>query len=1195
MTEKSKSPLYLRRHWDARLTNLFDEENRRIVVDWLDEVGEQRRVGIVGSGFTRNAINGKNVPTWATQKKALVHRKNIKKAVSRDAFEALELFDLFEKERGRDVLEELLCRQLKDEQLRPGEAHDALWASNPIAIVTTNYLDTVLEKSVPQRHRRIIEDKQLRCGRGEEDLIPLIYFHGHRSNSKTWIAGRTQYEQLSEKKPLLLAKVRQLLAEHPTLIVGYSLTDPDFHEIYRSISEWMGGNGPPGLALMPPVTLRQDVNALEIRRKYWRDFNLRIACFSERPREQYGAAHREFLELTATVESSDQLSATLAEAADDDQVAETLELNLQIAESAMSTLAARDLPPLNSEVVKEQFWQRVLTAALPPQRRQTAEKEAQRSNLADSAHRRVLSGDVVPDGELQKPAIRGRLWVRGAKAWQDKASIAKEKLDPGAPTLRELEQLLECRGTRDLVRRWLERALTDGLLRLDSEEPTLVLAAGLLTDGKPDALRTWARIAKEHPKARRLLGAPRLRKKLTRSPNKVTEYLLEARAQLQSGERIKSRAQYTQALGELRLWSVGTREEELQGFFAAQGVLETFEWGDDREIQQEARKMARTYDEAHWVRGWLKRVEELGASARKLAARGKPDGYEPAGFYSASAPEELHSELQFARTLGCPPGWLKQHLLQPLENLFPTDESELRVRLEYGQPGTGDWTLKVAERAGFSPAQHVHLMDTRTLGAKERRKTMALVSKALVDHRFRPQRDRVEAIGRAASLLQKVDCAESLRLAIRLPKEKYSSTKLEALGRISAVTTWRLAARYLESAVSEKLTGRDRDRLDLNSKLPLLPWEHWVRCDDFLSKGGVRFVASVCQPKPCGWSENVGWALFSLLQLCPEDPDVQKITRAWLRGHRSKLAEGDCSTAALALFGVLEGPRPCLDVVEEELRARQTRREYPSLRKLLIAAAGPRDSTLRSWAAGELEAWAEKRGWRKPRRIRSFGTLDENTEAQALVLVLQRRPDLSKRCTPRLLELMDVTWDVLDDLGPILSPEVWGKDWGVLVERLIAGGHRRDANSWQVGRLRLLTRSAYQSKQRFVLPEELRFLVWAAADAVGHGDSSVANNAVYALCSVGRYIEREDHSIAVCSALRSAADDVRVDVAHGAAFAAGYLSTLGKKGHVHASVLDCTRELTRALSDDPSAKISRQLQFGRAKARSRLEREGSAA
>jgi hypothetical protein len=220
-------PEYRQRLWDSRLEELFDDDDREQVLSWLLEVGERKRVIVVGAGFTKNAKTTSEVeiPNWDELTRRMARHLRLKREEGHDP---LELADLFEVEHSRDALESWLIEQLDDDALVTGAAHRALWESSPQAVITTNFLDTALEKPISSVGVPIYECSQLAKPLGDVKRH-LIYFHGHRSAPETWVTSRRDYEDLPRKRPAIHIKVRQLLAEFPAVVVGYSMRDPDFH------------------------------------------------------------------------------------------------------------------------------------------------------------------------------------------------------------------------------------------------------------------------------------------------------------------------------------------------------------------------------------------------------------------------------------------------------------------------------------------------------------------------------------------------------------------------------------------------------------------------------------------------------------------------------------------------------------------------------------------------------------------------------------------------------------------------------------------------------------------------------------------------------------------------------------------------------------------------------------------------------
>ncbi len=248
----------------------FDEENAERVVSWLVAAENRRPVVLVGSGFTRNARNRttgalasqKQVPFWSDLVKQLARDLG----VSADRYDAPTLFEMYQEAFGEAKLRDSLRDTVADAILAPGEAHTVLATYPCEAIVTTNCLDTQLDKACVGWRRVVVDADLSAAGQGRD----LIYLHGHRDFSDSWVMTRSQYEDFPRSKPVMVARVRQLLAQHPWLIVGFSMTDPNFHSITRLVGLEMRGHQPLSLALM-----RDPPSAAE--RLHWRRLGFEIA------------------------------------------------------------------------------------------------------------------------------------------------------------------------------------------------------------------------------------------------------------------------------------------------------------------------------------------------------------------------------------------------------------------------------------------------------------------------------------------------------------------------------------------------------------------------------------------------------------------------------------------------------------------------------------------------------------------------------------------------------------------------------------------------------------------------------------------------------------------------------------------------------------------------------------------------------
>ncbi len=263
----------------------FDEENAERVVSWLVAAEERSPVVLVGAGFTLNARDRRTgrqatrtqAPLWSDVVAILA--KDL--GLSAERYEAPTLFEMYKEHFNEAKFRDALRATVANSDLAPGAAHEALVAYPSEAIVTTNCLDTLLDEACGSRWRRVVADPDLStAGEGHD----LIYLHGHREFSDSWVMTRSQYEDVPRQKPVIVARVRQLLAQHPWLVVGFGMTDPNLHSIIRLLGSEMRSHQPLSLALMRDTPMAAE-------RLHWRRLGFEIAS----PRDKEHVA--EFLAL----------------------------------------------------------------------------------------------------------------------------------------------------------------------------------------------------------------------------------------------------------------------------------------------------------------------------------------------------------------------------------------------------------------------------------------------------------------------------------------------------------------------------------------------------------------------------------------------------------------------------------------------------------------------------------------------------------------------------------------------------------------------------------------------------------------------------------------------------------------------------------------------------------------------------------
>jgi hypothetical protein len=383
----TQAPRYLLERWRTDLELLFDEPDANDALDWLIANHERKRVILVGSGFSKNAKNDRSlrIPLWDDISAALADDMRI----SPRAFDALSLADFHRRNQGESAFQQRLLSLLDDQALEPGEAHAALWRSKPEAVITTNFLDTLLERDV--RALSVIEDPDLALPI-DEGRAQVVYLHGHRSNFASWVAGRSDYDDLQDTRPMLFARTRQLFAQFPLLVVGYSLTDPDFHLVYRQMVRAMNRRHPMGLAVMLQRNGEDAAQAERVAKKYWEDLGLRIVRFRMDRDISSNEQFVRFFDLTQHVETPRDLEACFrsSPSASWEDVREAFHANAEIAVSALQDPTLDRIWHRSFEA-RATFWRAALNRALPEAVRTGAANTAQKFNL--DTFRRPRSAD----------------------------------------------------------------------------------------------------------------------------------------------------------------------------------------------------------------------------------------------------------------------------------------------------------------------------------------------------------------------------------------------------------------------------------------------------------------------------------------------------------------------------------------------------------------------------------------------------------------------------------------------------------------------------------------------------------------------------------------------------------------------------------------------------------------------------------
>jgi hypothetical protein len=204
----------------------------------LDDLVAGRWLPIVGAGFSRNAVlpQGKTMPLWNDLGELLAGDLGDYAATS-----ALDAISAYEHEFSRPKLMERLTELLLVDTARPGKAHKA-FCEIPFDLVCTTNFDFLLERqyeSVPRHCTPLVDEDQLSINLREAG-VGLLKLHGDLHHPTRMVVTETDYDKFLDKYPLLATFLANLLITRTAVMIGYSLDDPDFRQVWQIVGERLG-------------------------------------------------------------------------------------------------------------------------------------------------------------------------------------------------------------------------------------------------------------------------------------------------------------------------------------------------------------------------------------------------------------------------------------------------------------------------------------------------------------------------------------------------------------------------------------------------------------------------------------------------------------------------------------------------------------------------------------------------------------------------------------------------------------------------------------------------------------------------------------------------------------------------------------------------------------------------------------------
>jgi hypothetical protein len=244
----------------------------------LDDLIHGRWLPVVGAGMSLNARTppGKKLPGWSQLATAL--EDDMKDFESSNPIDAISAY---EHRFGRTRLVERLFEILLIREAVPGATHRE-FCMLPFQIVCTTNFDFLLEdqyKATPRSVDPVVSEDQLSLIQPDSVTL-LLKLHGDLHHPDRMILTETDYDGFLARYPLLATYLSNQLITKTAVLIGYSLDDPDFRQVWHVVTQRLGRNRRPAYTLMVGASA-SDIARFERRGVHVINFPGRKARYGE--------------------------------------------------------------------------------------------------------------------------------------------------------------------------------------------------------------------------------------------------------------------------------------------------------------------------------------------------------------------------------------------------------------------------------------------------------------------------------------------------------------------------------------------------------------------------------------------------------------------------------------------------------------------------------------------------------------------------------------------------------------------------------------------------------------------------------------------------------------------------------------------------------------------------------------------------
>ena len=204
----------------------------------LDDLVNGRWLPVVGAGLSKSAVlsSQRKVPLWNELGENLANDMPNYGYVN-----PIDAISAYAHEFGRPKLIEKLSDLVSINEAKPGTTHRAFCALQFDIVCTTNF-DFLLERQyelTPRSCTPLIDEDQLSINL-HGSSIALLKLHGDLNHPKRLIITEEDYDKFLERYPVIATYLANLLITRTAVLIGYSLDDPDFRQVWQVVGERLG-------------------------------------------------------------------------------------------------------------------------------------------------------------------------------------------------------------------------------------------------------------------------------------------------------------------------------------------------------------------------------------------------------------------------------------------------------------------------------------------------------------------------------------------------------------------------------------------------------------------------------------------------------------------------------------------------------------------------------------------------------------------------------------------------------------------------------------------------------------------------------------------------------------------------------------------------------------------------------------------